>query len=216
MAKTALSHLLVATAFLLGGCDFFKEMGEGEESEDTDGADDSDGVPRVSTDGTQTGSDTDTGAIAGCDMEVDDYCASQDMLQTCDGDEPIRYDCGLLCGGNVNLTCLDGGARHDCYCVAPGKAKILSCTELEDCLLRCENPLTGTCADQCYGRTTAVAIRAYGALVHCAATGCEYTCERWPEACAACINEAFAGTAGDCATQRSVCDNDRNDDDYYP
>ncbi len=102
-----------------------------------------------------------------------------------------------------------------CWCAVPGQQKVLSCTQLETCLQDCADP-TGACGEQCFGQTTAEAIRLLGTLMHCVHDGCKATCDETPEACAGCLAQGLAAGTGACGLARSVCDNDRNDEPYWP
>lgn len=192
---------IFAAFVLLSGCGFFTEL----ESADMPGDDDA---------GTST---DDTGTGGPCTLVDDDYCMDQDTLSSCsvDSGETSIYDCGELCGQYLNFTCLNvGTGQHGCWCVAAGKQKVYSCTELEDCLRGCGGAYDSSCADQCFSRTTSGTIRMFGALIHCAQAGCEAGCLADPGGCGACVNAAQAGESGGCAVERAVCDNDRNDEPW--
>jgi hypothetical protein len=197
-------YALACTSILLcgqlAGCTFFKELESAEGAEiDTD---------------TSTDSSDGTGEV--CSL-LDDTCDDQDTVRSCDlGTGKIdTYDCGGLCGQNVNFTCIDvGTGQHGCWCVAPGQQKVYSCWELESCLEGCGGAVDSFCSDQCFARTTASTVRMFGALVHCAQSGCEDTCRNEATACAECINLAMAGGSGGCGLQRSVCDADENDEPW--
>jgi hypothetical protein len=195
--------LACASIWLCGavaGCTFFKEL------ESEEGAE-------IST-GTSTG--TSDGSGDECTL-IDDTCENQDTVRSCDlsTGQVDKYDCGVLCGGNVNFTCIDvGNGQHGCWCVAPGQQKVYSCWELESCLQGCGGAVDSFCSDQCFSRTTSSTVRMFGALVHCAQSGCEDTCRDEPAACGECINLAMAGGSGGCGLERSVCDGDQNDEPW--
>lgn len=199
---------LLAVGPLAVGCDFFQEL------KDADSAGDS---------GSSGGSDSgggsgDAGAIEGpCTIARDDRCATQDLVATCDPatGEVAEIPCDALCGSNVNFTCVSTAARvHACWCIVPGKQKVYSCSELEDCISDCAQ--AGPCTDQCFARTNDTTARMYGGLVHCAEMGCDSLCREAPEACGPCIDDAIASGEG-CSLPRAVCDADKNDEDWgYP
>ena len=202
-------HPVVASAlFSIGlatGCGFFEELQSAESV--TEQAADTDG----DTEG-WVGTDTD-----GCMYPADDACMDQDTVLSCDlaTASLTVYDCAALCGNYVNFTCLNTSAGHGCWCVEPGKQKVLSCSELESCLRGCTWDTTSACADQCFSRTTTSTIRMYGSLVGCAHTDCHDVCIDMPQACAACIDQGIAAGSGPCALERSVCDADKNDEEPY-
>ncbi len=201
-------------AFPATGCDFFEELKSAPsatEGEDTD-ADAGTGSGSGSGSGTDAATAT---ATAACTLLDDDHCADQDTLHACNletGEVEI-YDCGRLCGGYMNFTCINSGTgQHACWCVESGKQKVYSCPELEECLQDCGAAVGGTCSDQCFRRTTASTIRMYGAVVHCAHAACEPLCATDPVGCNTCLAAALAGQAAGCALERSVCDADKNDE----
>jgi hypothetical protein len=123
------------------------------------------------------------------------------------------YDCGEICGGNLNFTCLGVGyGQHGCWCAAPGQQKVLSCSELESCLRDCETAPDNFCSDKCFTRTTGSTVRMFGALVHCAHDSCHEICIEAPELCTTCIRSGIDDGAGPCGLERSVCDADQNDE----
>lgn len=205
----ARATLPLALALVLGaaGCDFFKELQSAE------GA----------TDGSGTGGGTDTEAVADtdlsdvCEFPADDRCINQDTLARCDlaTNTPTVYDCASLCGDFENFACVNTGQGHGCWCVEPGVQKVLSCSELEECLKGCTWDATADCSDKCFSRTTMSTIRMYGALVHCVHDDCRDLCIQQPEACAGCVDNGIANGSGPCGLERSVCDADRNDEEPY-
>ncbi len=158
--------------------------------------------------------------VAGdCSFPADDRCGDQDTIEQCDPSALTFevYDCSALCGELTNLSCITTGtSQHGCFCVEPGLYKQLSCTELEACLSGCQADASGSCADQCFSRTTASTVRLYGSLVYCANDECHDTCLEAPEACGPCIQQTLAEGLGLCGLARSVCDNDVNDDPNAP
>jgi hypothetical protein len=202
--------LLAFAALWLGGCGsggFFEELQSvNSAGEDSEGED---------SEGDETGTDSD--AVGDCDFPVDDQCANQDTLHQCDPDTLTfeTFDCTLLCGEYVNLSCITTGtAQHGCYCVQPGQLKQYSCTELETCVAGCGGD--GACEDVCFSRTTASTVRLFGALMYCATADCHETCVDRPEFCGSCIAETIATGRGACGLPRSVCNNDVNDDPNAP
>lgn len=194
----AFAGLLAGATVVVGGCQtgipFFSELQTDDEGD---------------------GGETTEGELS-CGVE-DDLCLSQDTLQSCanGGEDPELFDCGALCGSFVNATCLHvGNGLHGCWCVDPGDYKTLSCTELESCLAGCDEDATGECGQECFGRTTAQTGRLYGALVHCAESECRDTCLLAPAACEECYTGALNGLTGSCVVERSLCDDDRNDDEW--
>ncbi|MBC8067077.1 MAG: hypothetical protein IAG13_01990 [Deltaproteobacteria bacterium] len=209
--------LLAATA----GCSLFKELQDADSAEDsgsdTGDTDDTDDTTGTGDSGSGTGSDETSSA---CEIPEDDRCLDQDTLQTCDPDsgELTEYACADLCAGTPNFTCLIAASdgRHGCWCVEPGPQKVLSCTELEACLGDCSGASDTSCADQCFSRTSIEAIRTFGALVFCAHAGCDDDCRESPDACGTCIAQAIVSGAGACTLERSVCDQDMNDEPWWP
>ncbi len=203
MPRPPVPAFLVALALAaVPGCDFFRELDSAESAGGTGG-----------TGGTDTG----TAGTGPCAPE-DDTCLDQDRLRWCDPQTGAveEQDCTAVCGQYVNFTCLQvAPSTHACWCVEPGAQKVYGCAELEACLQGCGLDPDGTCTDPCFARTTARTIRTFGALVHCAHAACEATCDGPdPDACAACIDSAMAGTYGGCALARSVCDADRGDEPW--
>jgi hypothetical protein len=204
-----------AVAAVLGGgvaCDFFEELESAESAEGT-------GSTGEATDTEPTTTTSATDGDDSCVFPDDDRCLDQDRLQACDPQSgaETNWDCGEICGANLNFTCLGVGAGyHGCWCVAQGKQKVLSCNELEGCLRGCETSPDGRCADQCFTRTTSSTIRMLGALVHCAHDSCHDICIEAPQQCSVCIQSGIDDGAGPCALERSVCDADQNDEPGWP
>ncbi|MCA9699434.1 MAG: hypothetical protein KC431_18050 [Myxococcales bacterium] len=199
----ALALALVLPA--LAGCDFFKELQSepGAEAGDTD------------TD-TDTG-DSDTGDEP-C-TNLDDYCADQDTLRTCDPESGalVTLDCASLCGASsqLNFSCIPAEDIHACWCVTPGQYKLKSCSELEQCVVACGDP-GSDCSQNCFTDTTYQTVRLLGSLYHCADTSCDDICKEFPSDCGSCMQAALAGVWGDCGLERSVCDADQNDEPTWP
>lgn len=200
----SLHTLLVALMALgpLGGCDFFKELEDAEQDETGDTS--------------ETGESGETGDAGDvCQLGVTDYCASQDDLITCDPEtsEEIEFDCAYACAPNINVSCFKTPSYISaCWCAAPGDQKIDSCSQLETCLGKCGVDAWDSCGEACFARTTATTVRLYGALLACAEKSCVETCAEEPAACGNCLASARAGYSGDCAVERSLCDQDENDD----
>jgi hypothetical protein len=200
--------LWIAATVVVPACGLFDELESLESAESGES-------------GSSTETDTDAGETQGdlgCSFPEDDRCAAQDSLHVCDPQTSVAstWNCTELCGGFVNFTCLGvGNGQHGCWCVEPGAQKVLSCTELEDCVRSCEGASDFACADQCFARTTAAAVRTLGALVHCAHSSCHDTCASDSASCPPCIEAAMLGTGG-CVLERTVCDNDRNDEPEWP
>lgn len=196
--------LAITAMALLVGCGFFQELGPvgstGGEAGDTEG----------DTEGAE-------GETALSCEQGEDACLSQDTLRSCDpttGNSTL-FDCAAECGTFTNFACVAAGApNHLCWCVEPGKQKVLSCTELESCLVDCGNAIGSACTDRCFARTNTAAVRLYGALMSCAHVGCEDICRLDAAACESCLAGGLSGQSGDCAVERAVCDNDRNDDPF--
>jgi len=210
VSRSIQTWVWIATLALgTAACDFFQEL----ESE-----------PGGS--GTDTGAATDTSASTGntdgdgpCELALDDHCIDQDTVQSCSIESGTvqELDCLALCGTFTNFSCVaSASGQHACWCVESGANKVLSCTELEGCLAGCELDETLSCADRCFGRTDALTIRLFGALVHCAETTCEDLCFEAPGACAACLDSARLEGGGGCSLPRAVCDDDRNPDEPWP
>jgi hypothetical protein len=202
--------LWIASVIASPGCEFFEELESVESAESGESATESD------TD--MTSAETEAEADSSCSFPADDRCLDQDRLHVCDpqSEQASTWSCTELCGSFVNFTCLGvGNGQHACWCVQPGAQKVLSCTELETCLRGCEGAIDATCADQCFARTTTGTIRTFGALVHCAQSVCHDTCASDPASCPACIQAGLTGGNG-CVLERSVCDNDRNDEPEWP
>lgn len=209
MKVRALAAFVALCASGCGKVDFFEELQSADSVEEDTEAGDTD------TDGSTDG-DTEGQPSGDCEFPADDRCGSQDGIEQCHPDTLTfeTFDCHLLCGEFVNLSCITtGSAQHACYCVEPGANKQLSCTELESCLSGCTS---GACEDQCFGRTTASTIRLYGSLVFCANDDCHQVCIDNPQLCGLCIQETIAEGRGMCGLPRSVCNNDINDDPNAP
>jgi hypothetical protein len=209
------ARALVVLLAALAGCSLFKELQNAESAEDGSG------TGSGSTDG--TGSDSGSGSdetAASCEIAQDDRCLDQDTLQTCDPDSGAvtEFACTDLCAGTPNFTCLIAAAdgRHGCWCVVPGPQKVLSCTELEACLADCSGAADMACADKCFSRTSIETIRTFGALVYCAHSGCDDDCRETPDTCGTCIDQAIVSGTGACTLERSVCDQDQNDEPWWP
>jgi hypothetical protein len=208
------SRLLVVVA-LTAGCSWFKEL------QSADSAEDSGSGSGTAGDGDASDGSGSSGTGGGpCTIANDDRCVDQDTLRSCDEatGEVTESSCNDLCTGTLNFSCViaTAEAQHGCWCVVPGDLKLLTCTELESCLLDCGGANTTACADACFDRTTSGTIRTYGALVSCAHHGCDDTCRDTPEGCAACISSAINSGAGDCVLERSVCDADAPSDPWWP
>jgi len=187
----------------ISSCALFEEL-EGK-SGSTDGMGD--------TGGMGDGADDD-----GLCNYLDDYCAGQDLLESCSPEkgDVTSIHCAAACGQYMNFTCLgSANGQHGCWCVEPGKQKLDSCRDLELCLGECQTNVNA-CADRCFGRTDASTIRLYGALVHCAEADCQSLCDEAPEACASCVVNTKSGLVGGCSVERSACDADRTDDFPWP
>ncbi len=190
------------------GCDFFQEL---------------ESVPGATETGTGTGTgtgDASTGETeeAACALSNDDRCLDQDTVASCSLQDGTvsEVDCVAECGVFVNFSCVTtGSGQHACWCVEPGANKVLSCSELEDCMEGCDPSSPLSCADTCFARTNALTVRIYGALVHCAEQTCQQTCIDSPFDCLACINSARIDGGGGCSLPRAICDDDRNADDPW-
>lgn len=206
------STCLVLVIALAGACGFFKELQSADSAGDDSTGDDS------GDDSGSGGSDSTGDGI--CEVVDDDRCADQDTLRSCDEatGELTEYSCTELCTGTLNFSCViaTSDSRHGCWCVVPGDQKLLTCSELEGCLLECTNAQTTACADACFAKTNAGTIRTYGALVSCAHNGCDDTCRDEPGSCSSCISTAIAAGTGDCTLERSVCDADASSDPWWP
>lgn len=187
------------------GCDFFQELESADSAEtgETDGDTEGDAEP----------------VEGACSVPRDDRCLNQDIIQRCDPQtkEAVAEDCGVQCGSFLNFSCVNTGAGHGCWCVEPGAQKVYSCTELEDCLQGCVLDATSECANRCFDRTNDSTIRMFGSLVHCAHDQCHDICIDSPQLCATCIDSGIREGAGECGLERSVCNEDRNDEEpYFP
>lgn len=192
-----------------GGCDFFREL----ESE-----------PGAVMD-TETGTDTGSGDASGtdtedgpCELLRDDRCQDQDTVLSCNLQDGTvsEVDCVATCGSYTNFSCVaTPSGQHACWCVEPGKTKVLSCTEVEECLIDCDLSVSLECADRCFSRTDTLTTRIYGALVYCAESTCQQTCIDQPENCLACIDSALSQGAGGCSLPRAICDGDKNPEDPW-
>ncbi len=206
-------RLVLLASACAAGCSFFEELGDApwaDTDTDTDGADEDDGD--LDVDGGSVSAET---GAEPCTIERDDLCVDQDTLHSCDPQtgELTVMDCAAACGNNLNFTCLGTpSGQHACWCVVPGKQKVLSCGELEACLQGCTNAVGTACADGCFSRTTEAAIRIYGALVWCAHASCRDACLEEAYACATCIASGIQNGTGGCGLERSVCDTDQNDE----
>jgi hypothetical protein len=207
---------IVLVLALASGCAWFKELQSAESVDGTGTGDDTEA-------GTEDESGDDDTASTGdgaCEIAEDDRCADQDTLHSCDPatGELTEYACADLCSGTMNFSCViaSADARHGCWCVVAGDQKLLTCTELEGCLLDCTDDSTSACADACFAKTNAGTIRTYGALVSCAHHECDDTCREEPASCAGCISTAIASGMGDCTLERSVCDADAAGDPWWP
>lgn len=192
---------LISSLLVFGGCDFFKEL----ESVDSEAETGADGSNSDSTD--ESGSETGGGE---CGLQ-EDMCLSQDSLLSCNFEtgELQELDCASLCVPNINVTCmLTPSTVHACWCAAPGDIKIDSCTQLEACLNNCGPDATGECGYSCMDRTNASTIRLLGTVLSCADIACDQICKDDLNVCADCILSARAGLSGDCALERSTCDQD--------
>jgi len=207
LGRISLAALLVI-GLNAGGCDFFQEL---ENAESAGTADSGDSGQAAGTAG-ESGSG---GAMAGpCDVVEHDRCINQDVIASCDPATGVLTEirCDDLCQDNANFSCVSiAEGRHGCWCVVPGANKLSSCSELETCLGSCAEP--GACTDQCFGKTTETTVRTFGALVHCAESGCSDLCAENPAACSPCIANAIA-TGDGCSLERAVCDSDANDDPW--
>ncbi len=205
--------LLAGTLGLAGGgCDFFQELESDPNAQATDTDTDTD------TDGPSGGASSGDTESVPCEIPGDDYCLDQDTVLSCNPADGVqsRVDCPALCGSFVNFSCVGTATgQHACWCVEPGSTKVLSCSEVEQCIGDCEAGSL-TCAEQCFGRTEALTIRIYGALVHCAQSTCRDRCLEDPAACSACIDSARQTGSGGCSLERAVCDDDRNPEDPWP
>ncbi|NVB40027.1 hypothetical protein G6O69_19435 [Pseudenhygromyxa sp. WMMC2535] len=209
MNRRAASLLTLALSLALGGCDFFQELESLPGAEETDTGDDDD------TDGDDD--DTSDDDDEACTV-LDDYCADQDSLWTCDYDsgELVNYDCASVCGTSLNVTCTPTESfQHACWCTTPGSYKNKSCSELEACLTNCGDPATD-CAAACFASTTAQTARLFGSLYSCADLACDAICASSPDDCGSCLVAARAGLWGDCGVERSVCDADATDEPSWP
>ena len=208
-----LSGLVLVSGLCLGvaasGCDFFRELESENETEGTTGGEDD------STDGAATAGDTGDGT---CTF-VDDFCPSQDVLQSCtESGEIVTTNCAQSCaaGGTINFSCLDlGNLQHACWCVIPGANKIDSCSQVESCLSRCTLGNAESCGQACFSRTDLSTVRLLGDLFHCAESACQSTCDEDPAVCSDCIATARAGLFGGCGTARALCDTDTNDENPW-
>ena len=201
---------IFALLLVSSGCDFFKEL-QSEPLDET-GTDSESGSE---TDGT---GGTDETAAGPCTV-LDDHCANQDTLYTCDANtgEVMMYDCGVLCGSELlNFTCIPTDSfAHACWCVQPGDIKLRSCSELEACVNECGDP-NSDCSKGCFVDTDATTIRLLGTLWSCADLACDEICADYPAECSGCLASARAGLWGDCGVERSVCDADQTDEPTWP
>ena len=205
---------LVVVATLTGACGWFKEL----QSADS-GAGASTGSDSGSDSGSQDSGSDGTGEAL-CEIVEDDRCDDQDTLLSCDEATGVlsEYSCNDMCTGTLNFSCVIASAdsRHGCWCVVPGDQKLLTCSELESCLLDCSQASSTACADACFVRTNAGTVRTYGALVSCAHRDCDDTCRDEPQACSSCISSTIGAGTGKCTLERSVCDADASSDPWWP
>ncbi len=197
--------IAIALSFGAAGCDFFKEL-EGNESETGEES-------SSETAGESTG---ETGEES-CMLGVNDACIAQDLVLTCeqDSDEFVTFDCAAACSPNLNVSCITVSGVQGCWCAAPGPNKLDSCSELEDCLDGCGAQAYESCGDTCFARTDSQTVRLLGALIYCAEQSCETICGQDPgAACGNCLWDARQGLIGDCALERSICDQDSNGDPW--
>lgn len=186
--------LLMGASLAGPGCELFSEL---EDPGGTDGL------------GDGAGGTDDGGADDGDCTYVDDYCSSQDVLESCSPEtgETATIYCPEVCGNNLNFTCIEAsGGQHGCWCVVPGKNGLDGCADLERCLADCDG--TETCSNGCFSRASAATVRLYGALLHCAEADCKALCDDAPEACASCVVSTKSGLYGDCSVARAACDQD--------
>jgi hypothetical protein len=198
--------MLILVTPLLVACDFFRELesvadaGETEETGDTGG----------------TG---ETGGDEPCTV-LDDRCSDQDTLHSCNftTGEVDTYLCAALCGQvSLNFTCTPtADFRHACWCVTPGKIKVDTCTQLEQCIVDCGGDPAAPCTQACFERTDAQTVRLLGTLYSCADRACDSLCAASPSECGACLLTAKAGLWGDCGLQREVCNSDVGDEPSWP
>lgn len=197
-----LSLVLASSSLACGFFDELEPLGDETTGGEDTGAEDGTG-------------DGETGDAAGCTI-VDDRCDSQDVVESCDLEtgELSTLNCAVLCGGSLNVTCLQGPTgQHGCWCVSPGVTALDGCGALEACLLNCT---TTACSDGCFDRASTSTIRLLGALYHCAEQDCESICTETPEGCNSCILATRSGVYGNCGVERSVCDSDDVDDYPWP
>jgi len=192
---------LAALTFPSIGCkNFFEELGSDDEGDSGDDDDDD--------------SDAGESGDTQCSFPEDDRCIDQDRLAHCDPEteESVEFDCSLLCGSNLNFSCITiGSGQHGCWCVETGSTKLDACPALEVCLRDCAAAPDDSCNEACFERTDAATARLYGTLVSCAHTQCHELCIAAPESCAACIATGIEG-GGECGLARAVCDADENGD----
>ena len=206
---------LLVVMTLAAGCTWFKELQSAESAGDS-------GTSGDTGDDTDDDDDDESGSSGDgvCEIEKDDRCDDQDSLRSCDPatGELTELACADLCSGTMKFSCViaTADARHGCWCVVPGDQKLLTCSELEECLLECTDDSSSACADTCFARTNAGTIRTYGALVSCAHSGCDDTCREDLQECATCISSSIASGTGDCTLERAVCDADASEDPWWP
>jgi hypothetical protein len=204
MRPSLVALLALATT---GGCDFFQELDDAESAGEG-------GTTAGDSGGGTTGEPVEG---APCDLLQDDRCHDQDLLASCEPIEGVLsvVDCHALCGSFVNFSCVGtSSGQHACWCVEPGKQKVLACPELESCLADCAD--FGPCPDACFAKTTESTIRLYGALLHCAEDACDALCREDPTLCAGCVAQTRVDGAGDCTLARTLCDADKNDEPWSP
>jgi hypothetical protein len=196
--------VLLLCAISIAGCDFFKELEslpEAGEDESGDGGDYGTG---------ETGADGEP-----CDV-LDEHCADQDTLRTCNFETGAleTVDCVTACGqySELNFTCTPTAEfLHGCWCVAPGNIKIDTCAQLESCVIDCGGDPDSSCVMACFGRTDAQTVRLLGTLYSCADRTCDELCAASPADCGTCLLAARAGLWGDCGVEREVCNADEID-----
>lgn len=198
------SGAAVGLGGMLGCVSFFEELQSENDDEGSEGDDDS----------TEAGSGSASEGSAACEFPKDDVCHDQDRLTHCDPEteESTPYDCSVLCGANLNLSCITTGTgAHGCWCVTPASFKGSTCSQLDECLRGCATATDDSCNDACISRTDAKTVRMYGVLISCAHNQCHEQCLSAPESCSTCINAGIGG-GGECGLARAVCDSDDPDD----
>lgn len=195
------SGVVLGLGSLLGCGSFFEELQSENDDESSGGDEGSD----------EAGSESEG---PDCEFPKDDVCHDQDRLTHCDPEteEATPYDCSVLCGANLNLSCITTGTgAHGCWCVTPASFKGSTCSQLDVCLRDCATATDDSCNDACISNTDASTVRMYGVLISCAHNQCHEQCLSAPESCATCINAGIGGGGG-CGLARAVCDSDDPDD----